>query len=133
MVEQTGRLGVVTLREGGLMHRITTSVLNQAERDYEIVFMAVSSAGLLAAVAAGLGVALLPRREVPPSIEVCDEPFLPKLPEVYCGIYLRERLDCEMLEALGRKDLKCHGQRKAVGAAALAQVNLSLPSRTDQP
>jgi DNA-binding transcriptional LysR family regulator len=99
-VEPAGRLCVVTLREGGLMHRITTSTLNQIEHDYEIVFMAVSSAGLLAAVAAGLGVAVLPRREVPPNIDICDEAFLPKLPEVYCGIYLRERLDCEMLERL---------------------------------
>ena len=25
---------------------------------------------------------------------------MPKLPDIYCGIYLRERLDCEMLAAL---------------------------------
>jgi hypothetical protein len=33
-------------------------------------------------------------------IEICDELFLPKPPEVNCGIYLRERLDCKMLEGL---------------------------------
>jgi hypothetical protein len=43
---------------------------------------------------------MLGRREVPQGIEICDEPFLPKPPEVYCGIHLRERLDSEMLEGL---------------------------------
>ena len=100
VIEPSGRLSVVTLNEGGLMHRITTSLLNQAERDYKIVFSAVSSNGLLAAVAAGLGVALLPRREVPPSIVICQDGILPKPPDVYCGVYLRDRLDCERLEAL---------------------------------
>jgi DNA-binding transcriptional LysR family regulator len=93
-------VALTTLREGGPMHCITVSTLNQVERDYEIVFTAAASVGLLAAVSAGLGVALLGRREVPQGIEICDESFLPKPPEVYCGIYLRERLDCEMLEGL---------------------------------
>ena len=44
--------------------------------------------------------ALLPRREVPPSIVICQDGFLPKPPDVYCGVYLRDRLDCERLEAL---------------------------------
>ena len=100
VVEPSGRLSVVTLREGGLMNRITTMLLNQAEREYEIVFSSVSSAGLIAAVKAGLGVALVPRREVPADIVICQEGFMPKLPDIYCGIYLRERLDCEMLAAL---------------------------------
>ena len=100
VVEPSGRLSVVTMREGGIMNRITRMLLNQAEREYEIVFSSVSSSGLIAAVAAGLGVALAPRREVPPHITVCQQGFMPRPPEVYCGIYLRERLDCEMLAAL---------------------------------
>ena len=100
MVEGSGPLSLVTLREGGLLHRVTTSMLNQANRDYEVVFTAFSAVGLLAAVSAGLGLALLPRREVSADVVICDDAFLPKPPEIYCGIYLRDGIDCEVLEAL---------------------------------
>jgi DNA-binding transcriptional LysR family regulator len=99
-LEPGQRLPIVTLREGALIQRVTTSVLNQAARDYEIVFTAFSSVGLVAAVAAGLGIALVPRREVSSDLAICDDVFLPKPPEVYCGVYLRERMDCQMLESL---------------------------------
>jgi DNA-binding transcriptional LysR family regulator len=122
-VDPSGRLSIVTLREGGLMHRITVSTLNQAERDYEIVFTAAASVGLLAAVSAGLGVALLGRREVPPGIEICDEPFLPKPPEVYCGIYLRERLDCEMLERLADAMADALGARPSDTASSRPELD----------
>jgi DNA-binding transcriptional LysR family regulator len=94
------RLSVVAIREGGLMHRMATGALGQAGRDYEIAFTAFSTAALGAAVSAGLGIALLPRRDVPPDVRFCDETFLPKPPEVYCGIYLREGIDCPIIETL---------------------------------
>jgi DNA-binding transcriptional LysR family regulator len=100
LVESTGPLRVVTMREGGLMHRLTTTILNREARDYDIVFTAFASVGLIAAVSAGLGVALLPRREVSPEIVICDEPFLPRVSDVYCGLYLRDGIDCERLEEL---------------------------------
>jgi DNA-binding transcriptional LysR family regulator len=99
-LEAGRRLPIVTLREGALIHRVTTSILDQAARDYEIVFTAFSSVGLLAGVAVGLGITLVPRREVPPDLAICDDVFLPKPPEVYCGVYLRERVDSQMLEGL---------------------------------
>ena len=42
----------------------------------------------------------MPRREVLPHFAVCDDVFLPKAPDVYCGVYLRERADSQMLETL---------------------------------
>jgi DNA-binding transcriptional LysR family regulator len=99
-IEPAGRLSLVTLREGALIHRVTTSILTQAMREYDVVFVAYSVASLVAAVKAGLGIALLSRRDVPPELELCQEGMLPKPPDVYCGIYLREGEDCQMVAAL---------------------------------
>jgi DNA-binding transcriptional LysR family regulator len=99
-IEASGPLPLVTLREGGLMHRAATSILNQATRDYEVVFTAFAAAALIAAVSVGLGVALLPRREISADVVICEEGSLPKPPDVFCGIYLRDGLDCEVLEEL---------------------------------
>jgi DNA-binding transcriptional LysR family regulator len=99
-VDPMGSVPVVTLREGGFMNRLTTLALNQADRDYEVVFTAFAAGALLTAVGAGLGVGLLPRSEISPEVEICQEPFLPSPPEVYCGVYLRERVDSEMLNGL---------------------------------
>jgi DNA-binding transcriptional LysR family regulator len=101
MTLETGRrLPIVTLREGALINRVTTSILDQAARDYEIVFTAFSSLGLLAAVEAGLGIALVPQREALSNFAICDDVFLPKPPDVYCGVYLRERVDSQTLDNL---------------------------------
>jgi len=117
-IAANGRLSVVTLREGGLMHRITTSILNHTARDYEIVFMAFASVGLLAAVSAGLGVALLPRSEVPLGIEICEDGFLPKPPDVYCGIYLRQQFDWDMLDDLADAIYEALARRRPNVAAS---------------
>lgn len=99
-LERGGRLSLVTLREGALIHRMTTSILNQAAREYDVVFVAFSLGSLLAAVAAGLGVALLSRRDVPATVEICEDGLLPKPPDVYCGVYLREGVEYDMLTQL---------------------------------
>jgi len=99
-LDPAGRLALVTLREGSFMHRSTTSILNQAARDYEVVFVASSMAGLLAAVGAGLGISLISRRDVGSGVEICQEGMLPKPPEVFCGVYLRDGATPEMLHEL---------------------------------
>jgi DNA-binding transcriptional LysR family regulator len=99
-VDPLARLPVVTLRDGGFMNRLTTLALNQAGRDYEVVFTAFAAGALLAAVGAGLGIGPSPRSEIPPEVEICQEPFLPKPPEAYCGVYVRERVDSELLDGL---------------------------------
>jgi len=52
------------------------------------------------AVAAGLGITLLPRCEVPKDLEPWDDAPLPKPLDIYCGIYLREGVDCDLLADL---------------------------------
>jgi DNA-binding transcriptional LysR family regulator len=74
--------------------------LNQAGRDYDIVFATHSLTHLLAAVAAGLGVTLLPSRSVPADLGLVHVASLPKPPELWCGIYLRDGADCELTEEL---------------------------------
>jgi len=91
---------LVTLRQPSMLHRITTSALSQGGRDYDIVFTATAAVGLVAAVSAGLGVALLPRHEVPNEVEIWNDAPLPKPLDLYCGIYLRDGSDRETIEQL---------------------------------
>jgi DNA-binding transcriptional LysR family regulator len=91
---------LVTFRENSIMYRIATSTLRQAGRDFQIVFSAFASGALTAAVAAGLGISVLARSEVPPDVEIWHDPPLPAPSDLYCGIYLREGVECRMLEQL---------------------------------
>jgi DNA-binding transcriptional LysR family regulator len=55
------------------------------------VFTSRSIASLEAAVLAGLGVMVLPRSRVPQTnLSIWEDAPLPELPQLYCGIYLRE-------------------------------------------
>ncbi len=93
-------LPFATLGEESVAHRVATAALNQAGRDYDTVFAAFSQAAVLAAVEAGIGVALLPSRSVPAELRLRDEGSLPRAADMWCGIYLREGIDCEVLAAL---------------------------------
>jgi DNA-binding transcriptional LysR family regulator len=132
MAVETGRrLPIVTLREGAVTNRLALSLLEQAARDYEIVFTAFSSLGLLAAVGAGLGVALIPRREVPSDLAICDDVFLPKPPDVYCGVYMRERVDSQVLEALADVIAGALSSRTGALAGEARESEPDLPPSTD--
>ena len=51
---------------------------------------------------AGLGVMVLPRSRVPQTaLTIWEDAPLPELPELYCGIYLREGGNRRALEELG--------------------------------
>ena len=89
-IDASGRVSLVTLREGTLNHRVTLMSLNQAAREYDVAFLAPSLASLLTSVATGIGVALLSRRDVTDEVEVCKDGLLPPAPDVYCGVYVRE-------------------------------------------
>jgi len=92
---------LVTFGEGCVPHRLATTTLNHAGRDYDIVFTTTGLDGLLAAVEAGLGVALLPCRSVPIELGLRDTGTLPKSPDMWGGIYQRDGIDCEVIEELG--------------------------------
>jgi DNA-binding transcriptional LysR family regulator len=83
-----------------LINRIAVSLLDQAGRDWELVVSALSAANLAAAVRAGLGVAVALRRLVDADQIVVDDETLPRLPQVACGVYVRDAADQEILTLL---------------------------------
>src|SRR5262249_50008488 len=84
----------------GVLGRVATTALNHAGRSWELVFTALSTASLAAATDAGLGVAVSLRRFIPGGLTTCDDEYLPRLPTVSCGIYLRDSTDYDILVPL---------------------------------
>jgi DNA-binding transcriptional LysR family regulator len=75
--------------------------MSQAGRECELVFIGSSLLGLGAAVAAGFGVMALPRsRAEIPGISIWKDPPLPKLPDIFCGIYVRNGADLDEREQI---------------------------------
>jgi DNA-binding transcriptional LysR family regulator len=70
--------------------RASVAALNAAGRDSQLAVMTSNMAGVSAAVAAGIGVSVLPRNSANiPGGSVWENSPLPHLPEVFCGIYVR--------------------------------------------
>lgn len=77
------------------------AALNGVGRDSELVFMGSSLNGIGGAVAAGLGVSALPRNSCSvPGITIWEDAPLPKLPQFFCGIYVRNGADSAERENL---------------------------------
>lgn len=74
-----------------IYRRVVLDALKNAGLEWEDVFMGPSFASLEGAVSAGLGVmAIMRRRAERVGMTICDDGPLPKLPNLYCGIYVRE-------------------------------------------
>ncbi|MDO9411564.1 MAG: LysR substrate-binding domain-containing protein [Pseudolabrys sp.] len=74
-----------------IYHKLVVRALKAAGMDWEDVFMGPSLASLKGAVAAGLGVMAINRhRADEDGIVVWEDAPLPKLPDLYSGIYVRE-------------------------------------------
>ena len=96
------RIPLVTFGEDCIFHRLATATLQKCGRSHETVYMSGSTAGLAAAISAGLGVMALARsRTGTPGLMIWDDGPLPKLPDIYCGIYIRSDNDRVDLEQLG--------------------------------
>jgi DNA-binding transcriptional LysR family regulator len=91
---------LVAYREICVAHRIAASSLNKVGRASELMFRASNAQALISATAAGCGVMAMPRRRVPPELEICDDGTLPPLPAVYCGVFVREESELNMLDQL---------------------------------
>ena len=92
---------LVSYGEECLFTRSAMAALSQADRDCELAFIGSSLLGLGAAVAAGFGVMALPRgRAGIPGIAVWDNAPLPKLPDIFCGIYVRGGVEAEEREQI---------------------------------
>ncbi len=90
---------LVSYGEECLFTRNAMAALSQTGRECELAFVGSSLLGLGAAVAAGFGVMALPRcRADIPGITVWEDAPLPKLPDIFCGVYVRDGIDVEERE-----------------------------------
>lgn len=101
VIDAEAPVPLVSFGEDCLLGRTAMNTLSKAGRNYEKVFVGSNLIGLVGAVAAGLGVMALPRsRTGLPGIAVWDSAPLPKLPDIFCGIYVRGGADVEEREQL---------------------------------
>jgi DNA-binding transcriptional LysR family regulator len=92
---------LVSVGEDGLLGRVSMNTLSQAGLGCEKTFTASSLIALANAVAAGFGVMALPRsRAGLPGISIWENAPLPALPDIFCGLYVREGADIEEREQL---------------------------------
>jgi len=100
--------------ESSLSRRLSVAALEEAGIDYEITYAGGSFGGLIQAAGAGIGVTCWARRLLLASgLQVIDSPRLPKVPDVACGIYLREGADSARLLELA--DLIAESIGDAIG------------------
>jgi DNA-binding transcriptional LysR family regulator len=93
-------LPLVSYKDVCLCHRVAVATLDKAGRAAELVFRATNAEALRSAVAAGLGIMVVPRRRVPAELEICDDSSLPPLPQIFCGIFVRKGTDSDALDQL---------------------------------
>lgn len=92
---------LVSYGEKSLNCFLAVAALKNAGLEWEDVFIGPSLLSLSGAVAAGLGVMVLARRRVDPfGLIAWDDGPLPKLDNIYCGIYVREGGSRAALEQL---------------------------------
>ncbi len=92
---------LITLGEGWALHRSAVAALSHAQCGFEVVFIGQSKAAIVEAVRAGMGVAAVSARRTDiPGIEVWDDAPLPPIAPLYCGIYLSESPDRQLLESI---------------------------------
>ncbi len=101
LLDPTRPVPLVTFGGECLFTRQAMMVLSQAGRESELTFVGSSLLGLGAAVAAGFGVMALPRSRADiPAIKIWEDPPLPKLPDIFCGICVRGGAESEDREQL---------------------------------
>jgi len=82
---------LVSYGDGCVYRQLMVTALKSAGRDWEDVFIGSSCTSLGSAIVAGLGVtALTRRRAVEVGMTIWEDAPLPKLPNIYSGIYIRE-------------------------------------------
>jgi DNA-binding transcriptional LysR family regulator len=82
---------LVSYGEPCVHHRLAVKALQDAGKDWEIVFTGSSMNSLNGAVVAGLGcLAITRRRAAQTGMTIWEEGPLPKLPNLYRAIYIRE-------------------------------------------
>ena len=101
VLDPNGPVPLVSFGDDCSCRHTAVTALAQAGRDCDFVFTSRSFASLEGAVAAGLGVMVLPRSRVAQtSLSIWEDGPLPELPDLYCGVFLREGGNRAALEEL---------------------------------
>jgi DNA-binding transcriptional LysR family regulator len=91
---------LVSYSDHCVCHHIGVASLDQIGRASDLVFRASSAEALRSAVAAGVGVMVVPRRRIPADLDAWDDGPLPALPPVFCGVFVREGMANDTLDEL---------------------------------
>lgn len=90
-LDPDGPVPMVSFGEDCSCRYTAVNALHRIGRECDFVFTSRSIASLEAAVLAGLGTMVLPRSRVPQTgLTIWEDAPLPELPQLFCGIYLRE-------------------------------------------
>jgi DNA-binding transcriptional LysR family regulator len=90
-LDSDGPVPMVSFGEDCTCRYTAVNALHRIGRECDFVFTSRSIASLEAAVLAGLGIMVLPRSRVPQTgLTIWEDAPLPELPQLFCGIYLRE-------------------------------------------
>jgi DNA-binding transcriptional LysR family regulator len=96
-----GPVPLVSYGGDSTCQRTAVATLHRAGLDCNFVFTSQSNVSLLAAVTAGFGVMAVPRgRAISNKLVIWEDPPLPKLPELYCALVVREGGDRTAIEEL---------------------------------
>jgi DNA-binding transcriptional LysR family regulator len=87
-------------REEGFIDRKVMEVLDEREVPYTIVFNAGDLTALAAAVEAGIGVMVAPKRAIPGSLIAARDRILPKLPALRAAVFHKEGFDVKRHKVL---------------------------------
>jgi DNA-binding transcriptional LysR family regulator len=87
--DATEPIPLVAYGERCLCHRAALEALQEAGLTAELVFRANTAEALRSAVAAGVGVMLLPRSHIPANLEAWDDGPLPPVAPVRGGVFVR--------------------------------------------
>jgi DNA-binding transcriptional LysR family regulator len=98
-IDPDASVPLVSYKDICLANRIAMAALESAGRTSELVFRANNAEALRSAVAAGLGVMVVPKSRFPAQLAVWDDGPLP-LSSVFCGIFVREGAGSELLNLL---------------------------------
>jgi len=74
--------------------------LESFDLQYTVAFVASDLVAQFAALRSGLGFFILPERVVPSDLKIAREHYLPQLPDLPAGLYLREGLDAKRMAPL---------------------------------
>jgi DNA-binding transcriptional LysR family regulator len=100
-LESDAPVPLVSFGEDCTCRYAAVNALHRVGRECDFVFTSRSIASLEAAVLAGLGIMVLPRSRVEQTtLSIWEDPPLPELSQLYCGIFLRQGGNRAVLEEL---------------------------------